>query len=89
MTEEKAQSGTPETDAFLASSPSAGSNSDGVTLIRSLETRFIEAKRQRDELRAALKDVLRIATAASIGVTGNQPRLENARAALAKCQEGK
>lgn len=31
----------------------------------------------------ALRDVLRIATAASIGVTGNQPRIARARAAIA------
>lgn len=36
------------------------------------------------ELLAALQDVLRIATAASVGVSGNQPRLERARAAIAK-----
>lgn len=40
------------------------------------------------ELLAALKDILRIASAASIGVTGNQPRLDRARAAIAKA-EGK
>ena len=39
---------------------------------------------ERDALAEALKDVLRIATAASHGVTGNAPRLERARAALAK-----
>lgn len=32
----------------------------------------------------ALQDILRIATAASIGVSGNAPRLERARAAIAK-----
>ena len=36
---------------------------------------------------AALKDVLRIATAASVGVPGNQPRLERARAAIAKATQ--
>lgn len=34
------------------------------------------------EVVAVLKDVLRIATAASIGVAGNQPRLERARAVI-------
>ena len=40
--------------------------------------------KQRDELAAALRDVLRIAKAASIGVTGNAKRIESAEAALAK-----
>lgn len=39
---------------------------------------------QSAETLAALKDILRIATSASIGMTGNQPRLERARAAIAK-----
>jgi hypothetical protein len=38
------------------------------------------------DLLAALRDVLRIATAASIGVSGNQPRLDRARAAIAKAE---
>jgi hypothetical protein len=39
------------------------------------------------ELLEALRDVLRIATAASIGVSGNAPRLERARAAIAKASQ--
>lgn len=39
-------SDAPETDAFLASSPDAGSNSHGVTLIRSLELRLRAASRE-------------------------------------------
>ena len=38
------------------------------------------------ELYAALKDVLRIARAASIGVTGNAARIAKAEAALAKAR---
>jgi hypothetical protein len=37
-----------------------------------------------DDLVAALRDMTRIATAASNGITGNQPRIEKARAALEK-----
>jgi hypothetical protein len=51
-----------------------------VTQLRKAEDQL----RAHDELVAALKDVLRIAMAASIGVSSNQPRLERARAALAK-----
>ena len=40
------------------------------------------------ELLAALKDVLRIAQAASVGVPGNSPRLDRARAAIAKAEGG-
>jgi hypothetical protein len=39
------------------------------------------------ELLDALKDVLRIARAASIGITGNQPRIERAQAAIKKATE--
>jgi hypothetical protein len=45
---------------------------------------IVRAVNAHDELVAALRDVLRIARAASIGITGNQPRLERARVALAK-----
>ena len=46
--------------------------------------RIVECAEQRDELAAALRDVLRIAKAASIGVTGNARRIERAEVALAK-----
>ena len=41
-----------------------------------------------DELVASLKDVLRIAMAASQGVTGNQPRIHRAIDALKKAAGG-
>jgi hypothetical protein len=49
---------------------------------------IVSAVNAHDELVAALRDVLRIATAASNGITGNQPRLERARVALAKAEGG-
>ncbi|MGE0799902.1 MAG: hypothetical protein AB7G13_11595 [Lautropia sp.] len=42
----------------------------------------VRAVNSHGALVAALKDVLRIASAASIGITGNQPRLDRARAAI-------
>lgn len=48
--------------------------------------RTLESENQ--ELLAALKDVLRIAKAASIGVSGNAPRIARAEAAIARA-EGK
>ena len=41
---------------------------------------------QIDELVAALRDILRIAKAASIGVSGNAPRIARAEAAIAKAE---
>lgn len=38
------------------------------------------------ELLEALRDVLRIARAASVGISGNQPRLDRASAAIAKAE---
>jgi hypothetical protein len=42
----------------------------------------------KEQLVEALRDVLRIAEAASIGVTGNAKRLERARAAITRATEG-
>lgn len=42
--------------------------------------------RAHDDLVAALRDMTRIARAASFGVTGNQPRITKAEAALAKAE---
>jgi hypothetical protein len=53
-----------------------------------LRERIESVESQRADLLAALQDVLRIATAASIGVSGNAPRLERARAAIAKATGG-
>jgi hypothetical protein len=53
-----------------------GLNADSAFIVRAVNA--------HEELVATLRDVLRIATAASGGITGNQPRLERARVALAK-----
>lgn len=42
-----------------------------------------EGLAQRDELTEVLRDILRIAKAASIGITGNAKRIERAEIALA------
>jgi hypothetical protein len=76
---------TPETELIVASLNTA---SDAQHRFVILVKHAGKLEQQRDELLAALKDILRIATAASIGITGNQPRLERARAAIASV-EGK
>lgn len=45
---------------------------------------IVRAVNSHADLLAALRDMLRIATAASVGVTRNAPRLDRARAAIAK-----